>query len=128
MGKQSRLPFKASKTRSNNILDVIHADLCGGMEVMSIGGARYFLTFIDDFSRKTFIYFLKSKKEVRDKFIEFNVWAKNQFGRSIKNFPYRQRNRILSKTNRSSLCGKWHPSSTYGSIHTTAKRSRRENE
>lgn len=86
MGKQSRLPFKSSNRQTKNILDMIHADLCGSMESISIGGAKYFLTFIDDFSRKTFIYFLKSKKEVVNKFIEFKMWAENQFDRKIKVF------------------------------------------
>lgn len=86
IGKQSRLPFKSSKTRTENVLDLVHADLCGDMEEISIGGARYFITFIDDFSRKTFIYFLKSKREVPNKFIEFQGWVENQFGRKIKIF------------------------------------------
>lgn len=88
MGKQSRLPFKCSKIKSQTkgVLDMVHADLCGDMEEISIGGALYFLTFIDDFTGKTFIYFLKSKKEVVEKFIEFKVWAENQFGHKIKVF------------------------------------------
>lgn len=86
LGKQSRLPFQKSNTRTENILDLVHADLCGDMEENSIGGARYFLTFIDDYSRKVFIYFLRSKKEVINKFIEFKVFVENQFGRKIKIF------------------------------------------
>lgn len=86
MGEQQRQPFKSSKHRTENVLDMIHADLCGDMEVNSIGGARYFLTFIDDFSRKIFIYFLKSKEEVVNKFVEFKVWVENQFDRKIKIF------------------------------------------
>lgn len=88
MGKQSRQPFKSGKNqrKSKNILDIVHSDLCGEMEEISIGGARYFLTFIDDFSRKTFIYFLKSKSEVESKFAEFIAWAENQFERKIKVF------------------------------------------
>lgn len=76
MGKQARLPFPTSTSRSKNILDLVHADVCGNMEGVSIGGARYFLTFIDDFSRKIFIYFLKSKSEVLNKFIEFKVMGR----------------------------------------------------
>lgn len=82
-------------TRSKNILDLVHADLCGDMEEKSIGGTRYFLTFIDDFSRKVFIYFLKTKSEVWHKFIEFKVWAENQFQHKIKTF--RNGNEFCSK-------------------------------
>ena len=48
------------------------------------GGARYFLTFIDDFSRFTFVYLIKEKSEVIDKFKDFLHFVKNQYGKSIK--------------------------------------------
>lgn len=79
MGKQARLPFPTSKSQSKNFLDLIQYDLCGDMEEVSIGGARYFLTLIDDFSRKTFIYFFKSKGDVLICVNDFKVWAENQF-------------------------------------------------
>lgn len=83
-GKHARLPFKSSNSRSENKLDLIHSDLCGPMENKSIGGARYFMTFIDDFSRKCFVYFLKSKKEAFTTFIEFKTWIEKQSERKIK--------------------------------------------
>lgn len=85
-GKHARRSFKSSMNHSANLLDMIHADLCGPMEETSIGGAKYFLTFIDDFSHKVFIYFLTSKTEVLSKFIEFKNWAENQVERRIKIF------------------------------------------
>lgn len=63
-GKHCRQPFKAKGHREDRILELIHSDLCGPMETKSIGGSRYFLTFIDDASRKTVVYFLKSETEV----------------------------------------------------------------
>lgn len=57
-GKQSRLPFNHVATRSSEVLNIIHADVCGPMEVASIGGSRYFLIFVDDHTRMTFVYFL----------------------------------------------------------------------
>lgn len=62
-GKQSRLPFKSTGQRSSNLLDIVHTDICGTMENVSIGGSRYFLLFVDDHSRMTFVYFLKHKNE-----------------------------------------------------------------
>lgn len=53
------------------MLDLIHSDLCGPMENTSIGGAKYFLIFINDISRKVFVYFLRSKSEVLKRFKEF---------------------------------------------------------
>ena len=84
-GKQQRLPFPISKgERAKDILEIIHTDICGPMNNISLGGARYFLTFIDDKSRKTFVYFLKTKDEVFDKFKEFKSMVEKQIGKKIK--------------------------------------------
>ncbi|CAL8115629.1 unnamed protein product [Prunus armeniaca] len=51
-GKQHREPFDKEKAwRANYPLELVHTDLCGPMQNESIGGNRYFITFIDDFSR-----------------------------------------------------------------------------
>ena len=60
-GKQSRRLFISSKKRSYCVLDLIHSDFCGPMSVDSIGGSRYFMTFVDNYSRKIYVYFLKRK-------------------------------------------------------------------
>jgi len=65
-------PFPCSKRRARRPLELIHSDICGPMETTSIGGSRYFLTFIDDHSLKVFIYFLKEKSQVKESFAEFN--------------------------------------------------------
>lgn len=83
-GKHSKRPFKPSNKRSANLLDLIHSDLCGPMSTQSIGGARYFLTFIDDHSRKQFVYFLKNKNEVNKYFAQFKAKVENQLGKKIK--------------------------------------------
>lgn len=84
-GKLAKLPFsKQSSSRCKEILGLIHTDLCGPMPNKSLSGARYFLTFIDDFSRKTFVYFLKSKEEVFDKFKLFKNLVEKETDRKIK--------------------------------------------
>lgn len=83
-GKQARLPFKASVKRAKHALDLLHSDLCGLTETISIGGARYLLTFIDDFSRKVFVYFLRSKSEVLERFREFKRLVEIQTERKVK--------------------------------------------
>ena len=83
-GKQSRLPFQNVGTRGKTLLEVINTDLCGPMERKSIGGSRYFLTFQDDFSRMTYVYFLKSKNEVFKYFKEFESLVENQKNNKIK--------------------------------------------
>lgn len=83
-GKQTRASFKHTGRRATGVLDLIHSDLCGPMETMSFGGARYFLTFVDDFTHKAFVYLLKTKDEVFNKFKEFKQLVENQKGKKIK--------------------------------------------
>jgi hypothetical protein len=54
------------------------------MRTTSHGGARYFLTFIDDFSRKTHVYFLKAKGEAFEKFKQYKALVENKIGHKIK--------------------------------------------
>lgn len=84
-GKQSRLPFpKKSYTRASEKVGLIHSDLCGPMSVSSFSGARYLLTFIDDFTRMTFGYFIKTKDEVLPVFKIFKTLVENQANLKIK--------------------------------------------
>ncbi|TMW59503.1 hypothetical protein Poli38472_004572 [Pythium oligandrum] len=72
MGKLTVAPFPhASTTKTNRVLELVHTDLIGPMKVKSAGGARYVLTFVDDFSRHVKVYFLKSKSQVTAKFVEY---------------------------------------------------------
>jgi hypothetical protein len=64
LGKNVKASFPSSETRSKGILDLIHSDVGGPMSVASVKGTSYYVTFIDDFSRKTWIYFMKTKDEV----------------------------------------------------------------
>lgn len=84
-GKQARTSFPKHKAkRAAEMLDLVHTDVCGPMEETSIGGARYFATFIDDKTRKTFVYFLKQKSELLSCFEVFKSLVENQTGRKIK--------------------------------------------
>ena len=53
LGKQHRLPFCNEHNQSQNPLDVIHSDVWGTTQNVSIEGSRYFLTFVDDCTRHT---------------------------------------------------------------------------
>ena len=84
--KGVKTTFPSSDNRSAGALDLIHSNLCGPMSITSLKGNEYYVTFIDDFSRKTWIYFLKTKesKEVLQKFKEFKALVENEAGRRIK--------------------------------------------
>src|SRR5688572_33443490 len=71
LGKQRRVSFKAAIHRTKSTLEYVHSDLWGPSREPSIGGSRYLLTIIDDYSRKVWVFFLKSKDEV---FGEFKDW------------------------------------------------------
>ena len=61
-GKQKRVSFHSHPpSRKFELLKQVHSDLCGPFKVNSKGGALYFATFIDDHSRKIWVYPLKSK-------------------------------------------------------------------
>ena len=65
-------------------LEVIHSDIWGLAQTPTINGCRYYVTFIDDFSRKTWIYFLTAKSEAFDKFKEFKTYVEKEYGTWIK--------------------------------------------
>ena len=74
LGKQARLSFPVGDTwRAKAPLQLVHTDICGPLDPMSYGGNRYFITFIDDFSRKTWVYFLKEKSAALRIFKEFKA-------------------------------------------------------
>ena len=69
IGKQTRKSIsKVRSHESTEILELVHSDVAGPFRVQSLGGARYFVTFIEDFSRKTWVYFMTSKDQVFEKF------------------------------------------------------------
>ena len=78
MGKQHRKPFPKKSSIASQPLDLVYSDVCGPISPTSIGGSRYFLTFTDDFSGKTWVYVLKEKKEVLGKFKEFKNLVEKQ--------------------------------------------------
>jgi len=53
--------FPSSRKRAKNILELVHSDVFGPVKVPSLGTSVYYVSFIDDFSRNTWIYFLKNK-------------------------------------------------------------------
>ena len=83
-GRQHRERFpKATSHRASQVLDLIHTDLVGPLKVPSLSGSRYFIVFTDDFSRKSWVYFLKTKGEAFSKFQEFKIRVENEIGRKI---------------------------------------------
>lgn len=84
IGKQTRFPFKNCGSRASAPLEIVHSDLCGPMETASMGGAKYFITFVDDFSRNVSVYFLKNKMNIKEVFEIYKNEKENQLDKKIK--------------------------------------------
>ena len=65
-GKKTKKTFPSSKSKAKGILEIIHSDVCGPMLSNSLSGYAYYVSFIDDFSRKTWIYFMKNKALIKN--------------------------------------------------------------
>jgi hypothetical protein len=83
-GKNVKNPFPSSNNKGKGALDTVHLDVCGPMLATSLSGYVYYVSFIDDFSRNTWIYFLKAKSGVFNKFKELKVLVENLFEKKIK--------------------------------------------
>ena len=85
IGKQKRVTFQTSgRTPKKEKLELVHSNVWGPTTVPSVGGKHYFVTFIDDHSRKVWVYFLKHKSEVYEAFKRWKAMVKNDTGLKIK--------------------------------------------
>jgi transposase InsO family protein len=83
-GKNIKNPFPERDIKAEGFLEIIHSYVCGPIPSTSINGYVYYVSFIDEYSRKTWVYFLKSKDEVFSKFKEFKALIENLSERKIK--------------------------------------------
>ena len=72
--------------QSIRALEIVHSDLWGPSPVISHAGNRYYVIFIDDFTRYTRLYPLKLKSDVLSVFLDFQLRVESQFGQKIINF------------------------------------------
>ena len=75
------MKFPSGATRAKEITELIHSDVFGPMLVPSLGGSMYYVSFIHDFFRNNWLYFLKKKSKV---FSKFKALVENQTGKKIK--------------------------------------------
>ncbi|GKA04546.1 retrovirus-related pol polyprotein from transposon TNT 1-94 [Tanacetum coccineum] len=85
LGKQTKVSFvKSRNTRKLHSLELVHTDVYGPTSVASIGGSRYYVAFIDDSSRKVWVYFLKNKPEVFNTFKKWKAAVENETNLRVK--------------------------------------------
>jgi hypothetical protein len=85
LGKHFEDKFEKGKARrAFSSLELVHSDLMVPFPHPSINKARYVLTFIDDYSRYTWVYFLRQKFEFFEHLKDFKVLVETQIGKKIK--------------------------------------------
>ncbi|KAJ9538525.1 hypothetical protein OSB04_031258 [Centaurea solstitialis] len=84
LGKHHALPFELNDYTSVSAFDLIHSDVWGPAPHPSMGGHRYFVIFIDDHTRFTWIYLMKHRSELPQLYINFARMIQTQFSKPIK--------------------------------------------
>ena len=76
--------LKTGKTPKAEKLELVHTDLWGPSLVASFGGSKYYITFIDDSSRKVWVYFLKNKSDVFEIFKKWKAMVETETCLNVK--------------------------------------------
>ncbi|GKB35221.1 retrotransposon protein, putative, ty1-copia subclass [Tanacetum coccineum] len=84
LGKSHRVSFSVGRHTTQGVIDYVHSDLWGLSQVESLGGKRYFLSIVDDYSKRVWIYIFRFKHEAFRKFKEWKQLVENQTGRTVK--------------------------------------------
>ena len=84
LGKHHRIFFdKCASWHTSAPLELVHSDLCGPLPSASFSSYKYFLNFIDDYSRHTWVYFLKLKSGVFNMFLAYKALVEKKNGHHI---------------------------------------------
>ncbi|KAG8365262.1 hypothetical protein BUALT_Bualt18G0085900 [Buddleja alternifolia] len=86
LGKFSALPFNLSTSTSSAPFDLVHSDVWGPAPISTKGGSRYYVSFIDDYTRYCWVYLLKRRSDLVHTYTEFQAYVKTQHSATIKCF------------------------------------------
>ncbi|CAJ2678716.1 unnamed protein product [Trifolium pratense] len=84
LGKQHKVKFGVGVHKSTRPFEYLHSDLWGPASVSTHGGGSYFLSIIDDYSRRVWVYIIKNKSDTFEKFKEWHTLIENQTGSKLK--------------------------------------------
>ena len=84
-GKQKRVRFlKLRNEKKSKNIELVHSDVWGPATATSLGGSLYYVTFIDDATRKTWVYPMKNKSNIFSIFQRWNTLVENEAGTKLK--------------------------------------------
>ena len=81
LGKFVKATFHEKDSRVMTILERVHTDVCGPFSVASTAKHKYYVIFVDNFSRKCWIFFMQKKSETYSKFCEFKALVEKELGK-----------------------------------------------
>ena len=82
MENKKRVRFlRVGKEKKSERLEILHTDVCVPTQVSYLGGSRYYVTFIDDATRKTWFYCIQQKSDVFDTFNKWKSLVENETGK-----------------------------------------------
>ncbi|GKD60860.1 retrotransposon protein, putative, ty1-copia subclass [Tanacetum coccineum] len=96
-GMMVRKPFTHASERADDLLRLIHSDVCGPFRITSREGANYYVTITNDFNRYGYVYLIKHKHEVFEMLKTFQNEVENQLGKTIKTLRSNQGGEYLSQ-------------------------------
>ena len=76
--------FNAKGRRAQDLLELVHSNVCGPMSIQARGSYEYFIIFTDDYFSFGYVYLIKRKSESFEKFKEFKAKVENQLSKRIK--------------------------------------------
>ena len=83
-GKMHHLSFPKTSWRAKAPLGLVHADIYGPTRTPSLGNKRYFILFVDDYTRMVWLYFIQQKSDAFSKFLELKALVERQSGLKMK--------------------------------------------
>ena len=84
IGKNHKLPFTTSSSSAYVALELVHCDVWGHAPTSFVSGYRYYVLFVDDFTKYSWLFPLKLKSEVYSIFVHFKAYVENLIGNKIK--------------------------------------------